>query len=173
LMEAAAAVEVSQWIRPRNERFTHLPDVPDSYDLIWSEGPGWRLGLRQALTIWGPLLRPRGVMVVSEITWLGARRPEESAAFWARVNPTMTDIDGNLEIAEQAGFHVFDFFVLPRSTWWEDYYGPLSRRVLDLRQRKDVLPAEANLLDEAQAEIDMFKRFGSCFGCVFFMLRPV
>ena len=172
MKQAAAAAEVAELIRPRLEDFTHLPDPDASFDLIWSEGGAQVMGMQASLEAWKPLLRNRGVMVISDFSWLVENPPPEAQAFWSKAYPTMTDIEGNLAIAQRAGLRVFEHFLLPRAAWWDEYYAPLQRRIAVLKQEPSNDKALAAKLAEAEAEIALFQRWGSSYGYIFYLMRP-
>jgi len=171
MMDSAKAAEVDQWIRPRRESFAKLPDAPASFDLVWSEGAAGVLGLQASLELWAPLLRKRGIMVISDCTWLTAAPPAEIKDVWDKAYPGMTDGAGVVASAEAAGLKVFDQFSLPRSAWWDEYYTPLTRRIAALRDDAATDPALAALIAATQAEIAGFERYGDCFGYAFYLMR--
>jgi serine/threonine-protein kinase HipA len=172
MMEAAASAGVAQWIRPRCESLTSLGDPPHTYDLIWCDGAVRGLGLQQALVLWAPLLHKRGVMVVSDCTWLVPDPPDEIAAYCDRLFPGLTDVAGNIRIARAAGLDVFDHFIPPRRDRWEEYYAPLRRRIQSLQPAAAKDPNLAEALNQAQTEIDMFERWGNCYRYVFYLMHP-
>jgi SAM-dependent methyltransferase len=106
---------------------------PQSFDLIWSEGAIYIMGSEKGLKDWRRLLKPRGYMAVSELTWLTNERPKAAVEFWGAGYPTMQDIDANLKAIESAGLKPVDHFTLPASAWW-DYYGPIEKRIGALRR---------------------------------------
>ena len=171
MIDSAKAAEVDQWIKPRRESFAKLLDAPGSFDLVWSEGSIGVLGWQTSLRLWAPLLRKRGIMVVSDCTWLTAAPPVEITDFWAKAYPGMTDSTGIGAIAEANGLKVFDQFTLPRSAWWDEYYAPLSRRIAALRDDAATDPGLAAIIAATQAEIAAFERFGDCYGYVFYLMR--
>jgi len=172
MTEAAAAAGVAELITPRLTDFSDLSDPMGSFDLVWSEGSARVLGMERSLALWAPLLRARGVMAVSECTWLAEPPPEPARAFWSHAYPEMTDIAGNIAHARKAGLTVFDHFTLPRSAWWDEYYAPLSRRLAALRNEAESDPALAAYLAATQEEIALFQRWGDSYGYVFYLMRP-
>ena len=167
MMEHARAAGVADWVQP----LAAPADPAARYDLIWSEGGASALGMAQALSLWAPLLRGRGVMALTDQTWLTSSPPPEAAAYWRDAAPMMTDVDGAVRIAQAAGLKVYDHFVLPRSAWWDDYYAPLARRIAALRGEADANPALGQLLEARQAEISLFERCGDSYGAVFYLMR--
>ena len=133
LMEAAGTAGIDQWIKPRLETLTELSDPPESYDLIWCESAVRCAGLQQALSLWAPLLRKRGIMVVSDYSWVTPEPPEEAQTFWSRNHPGMADAAAVRLLAKTHGLRVYDSFALPRSVWRTEYYEPLRQRIAQLR----------------------------------------
>lgn len=172
LRESAESADLGPFIKTRQDDFTALSDSPGSYDLIWSEGSAWVMGMQRSLEAWAPLLRQRGVLAVSECTWMHERAPTEVRAYWDAAYPEMNDFEGNVAHARKAGLKVFDHFVLPRNAWWDDYYTPLTRRIAALKEQAVHDPALEALIEETETEIAMFQRWGSSYAYIFYLMRP-
>jgi serine/threonine-protein kinase HipA len=170
MMQSADAAGVAALIQPRQEDFRNLPEAEASQDLIWCEGAARVMGLSESFAQWGKLLRPRGVLAVSDMVWMTARPSPEAEAFWDKIYPSMTDLEGAQTKARKAGLKLFDHFFLPRTAWWDEYYAPLQRRIAQLKPQADGELAE--LLSQAENEIALFQRWGSCYGYIFMLLRP-
>ena len=138
-------------------------------DLIWSEGAIYNLGFARGLGLWRPLLAPGGLVAATECSWLVDDRPAEAAAFWADAYPAMSDVAGNTDAAEAAGFEVLDGFALPPSAWWDEYYTPLLENVGRLRPTADAELMAA--IEGTEREIEMYRRFGHSYGYVFYLMR--
>ena len=93
-----------------------------SFDLIWSEGAIYIVGLERGLRDWSRLLKHGRCIVVSEATWLVANPPAEPAEFWKQHYPGMKSIDENLECAERAGYGPLGHFTVSSEDWWKNYY---------------------------------------------------
>jgi SAM-dependent methyltransferase len=169
LARTAAERGLSHLIEPRQADMS-APDLPPGLvDLIWSEGSAYVLGFAEALRAWRPLLKPGGLMAVSECTWLVDDPPKEARAFWESAYPTMGTVAINRRRAEDAGLEVLGTFPLPSSAWWDEYYTPLLDRAAALWPT-----ADANLLkllDETEREADLYWRHGESYGYVFYLLR--
>lgn len=59
-----------------------LPYAPQSFDLIWCEGAAYIVGFEAALAAWKPLLRPGGVLALTEPVWLKPDPPAPVRACW-------------------------------------------------------------------------------------------
>jgi serine/threonine-protein kinase HipA len=81
----------------------------------------------------------------------------------------MGSVPDNLARAGRAGFEACDWFALPPSAWWDDYYTPLLQRIRDLAPDAD--PAQAAVIAETEREIDLYRRYHEAYGYVFYLMR--
>lgn len=166
---AAARAGLAERIRTRCADFGALDDAPASYDLVWSEGAIYHLGLTDGLRRWRALLAPGGRAALTQLAWLTDDPPAAAKEFWDVAYPAMTDAAGNRRAIADAGFVVDDAFVLPRSAW-EAYYGPLAVRLAALRPEAD--DALHAAIADVQREIDVWTAHGDAYGYVFWLVRP-
>ncbi len=124
-----------------------LPFEPLSLDAIWAEGSIYNIGFEAGVQAWRPLLKPGGVLALSEITWLTAKRPAELEQHWNREYPEIDLASGKLAVLERNGYTPIGYFPLPEACWLENYYGPL-------RARFPALLAQYEHSDEARACVD-------------------
>jgi SAM-dependent methyltransferase len=99
LWEAAQARGLLPLIRPRTGDLAHPGLAPESLDLLWSEGAIAHVGWAEGLRLWKDLLRPGGVMAITDATWLVEVPPAEARRAWDEWYPTMGLEAGNLQIA--------------------------------------------------------------------------
>jgi len=171
LAQAAAQAGLSEWIRTRWLSMDALDYPPGSIDLIWSEGAAYILGVARALRLWRPLLRDGGCLAFTECTWLEAEPPAEAAAFFKEEYPGIATPDENRRRAESEGYEVLDTFPLPPEDWWTEFYTPLRARIAELRPELRGQPELAAVVAATEREIDLFSRFSSSYGYVFYLLR--
>ncbi|MCA1992273.1 MAG: class I SAM-dependent methyltransferase [Coleofasciculus sp. S288] len=171
LQQSATAEGLAHLVTTRHAHMESLEDSLESINLIWAEGSIYILGFANGLRLWRPLLRDGGLLVASECTWLLDNPPVEVLDFWHEAYPTMTTIQGNIKTATEAGYEVFDRFVLPRSAWWDEYLTPLKERVALLRPEASTNSALAQVLDETEREFDICDRYGEYFSYVFYLMR--
>lgn len=148
------------------------PVEPASQDLIWCEGAIYHLGVTEALTAWQPLLRPGGAVAFTEAVWLVPDPPAEIREWWTTAYPAISDVAGTEGRIAAASYRTVASFVLPASAWWDEYYGPMRQRVDELRDRSADDPAVAEVLAEAESEIDHFERFSDTYSYAFFVVQP-
>ncbi len=160
-----------------NRLVTHVADMaalpfPDeSFDVLWSEGAIYILGFHRGLTEWKRLLRPGGLVAVTEISWLTEQPPEKAVEFWSAEYPGMQSVEANLRTVRECGYTPIEHFALPDSDWWEGYYGPLEDRARLFAERHPGDPEAQAVLAVERAEIDLFRRHSDSYGYVFYIAR--
>ena len=143
----------------------------NSFDLIWAEGSAYSIGFENALRCWKPLLKEQGYLAVTEISWICSNPPEELKQFWAEEYPQMQDIESNRLIIQQAGYQEVDYFVLPESAWWEDYYTPLEQKLITLSQKYKDDAEKLAVIEFNQREIDIYRQYSADYGYVFYLMQ--
>ncbi|WP_211349110.1 class I SAM-dependent methyltransferase [Nocardioides litoris] len=156
------------------DRVTALPasiddlPLPDACaDLVWAEGSAYVVGFDAALTGWRRLLRPGGVLVLTEAEWLVPDPSPGARAFWDPGYPAMRTTAGNIAAAERLGWTVRATYVLPDSDWAE-YYDPLRARLEELR----AAGVPDGLVDQVGEEIGVREWHGAEYGYTGYVLRP-
>ena len=96
-----------------------LPFEPSSFDVLWSEGAAYIMGVGAALKAWRPLLKPGGFLALTELVWLTDKPPAEAADFFKQEYPAMSHADAIVSLFRQAGYHLLGHFTLPDSAWWD------------------------------------------------------
>lgn len=147
-----------------------LPFATASFDLIWCEGAAYIIGFERALADWRPLLRPGGVLALTEPVWLADNPPEPVRACWAEY-PAMEDVASARRRAVEAGYEVVGDFVLSDAAWQTHYYGPLAQRLEAATARLAGIPVAEAVLAEIRDEIDVRRRWPETYGYLFLVLR--
>jgi len=126
-------------------------DFPDeSFDIIWAEGSIARIGFEKGLKEWRRFLKPNGFLVVHD---------------------EIGNITKKLEQISSCGYDLLGHFTLPEDTWWTEYYGPLEKRINELRTKYGDEPQARLELDKEQREIELFKENPRRYGSVFFVMQ--
>ncbi|THB65026.1 MAG: class I SAM-dependent methyltransferase [Desulfovibrio sp.] len=147
-------------------------NIPEaSFDVIWSEGAIYLMGFQQGLEYWKRFLKPGGMVAVTEATWFTDSPPQPAQEFWAKGYPAMQDEAANIRDMEAAGYEYVGGFRLPETAWRDEYYGPLRTRMPRLREKFADDPDALAVLDETQAEMDMYEAHGDSYGYAFFLGR--
>jgi cyclopropane fatty-acyl-phospholipid synthase-like methyltransferase len=141
------------------------------FDIIWAEGSIFVMGFEKGLSEWKKYIKPNGYLAVHEMAWLKENPPKEISDYWKRVYPDITTIEDNLRIIEKCGYKILGYFPLPEDAWWDLYYTPLEKRLKDMRLKFKDNPKAMEMIEEEQLEIDLFRKFNSWYGSVFFVMQ--
>jgi cyclopropane fatty-acyl-phospholipid synthase-like methyltransferase len=146
-----------------------IPSVFPNIDLLWAEGAAYNIGFANALITWAQAIKPDGFAVVSELCWLREEIPEPVREFFRSGYPEMQSVPQNIEMAEEAGYEIFNIYTLPQEAWVEDYYDILEPRAKSLVNHSD--PAVRDFVVETLKEIETFRISEDSYGYVFYVLQ--
>lgn len=150
-----------------------LPFQSASFNLIWSEGSIFCMGFEAGLKAWRRLLAPRGLLVVSELTWLTETPADEPLQFWKKNYPGMQTEPQNTASAQVAGYRLRETYLLPPDARFSEYYDPLEKqidRLMENYRSDEQIMAE---LTAERAEISLFRKYSDEYGYLFYVLEPV
>ena len=130
VLEANAESEgLSDKIKPIICSMEDLPFVDGEFDVIWSEGAIYNMGFEKGVEAWRRFLKPGGVLVASEITWITSSRPVDLQKYWEDVYPEIDTASSKIKVLEDCGYTPVGYFVLPEYCWLEKYYRPLQQQL--------------------------------------------
>ena len=141
------------------------------FDVVWAEGSLYVMDFAEGLRACRAMLKPGGGLAASELTWLRPDAPKECRDYFAAQYPAMRDVAGNLALMKDCGYDVLGHFTLPESAWWLPYYQPLATRVAELREKYRDDDAKLEMLVWVDEEIEMYRRFSTYYGYVFYLAR--
>lgn len=95
---------------------------PGSFDLIWSKGALYNIGLRNALHICYELLRPGGFIAFTDATWRRENPPLAVRAGFEQYYPDMGWLEDEVAAIQETGFELIGHFTLQDEAWWDDFY---------------------------------------------------
>ncbi len=144
-----------------------LPDA--SFDIVWSEGAIYNMGFAAGISAWKRLLRPGGVMVVSEITWLTTVRPSEIHDHWGAEYPEIDTAAAKIAIMQENGLSLRGFFLLSEAGWEKHYYQPMEERLDDFLVRHGDSPIASQIVDAERREIELFRTYQDYYGYGFYV----
>ena len=148
------------------------PGLPsESFDLIWSEGALYNIGIDNALAVCRGLLRPGGYLAFTDAVWRKDDAPPEVKATFDLGYPTMGKVPDVLAAISSAGFSLVGHFTLPDEAWWDDFYTPMTQRIAVLRQQHAGDAEAAAILDQLAKEPELHRRFGHHYAYEFFVAR--
>ncbi len=144
---------------------------PGLFDLIWSEGALYNIGIERALHIYRDLLQPGGYMVFTDAVWCKEHPPPEVKALFDLDYPTMGTVSDVLATIDNSDFALVDHFTLPDEAWWDDFYTPMQRCIEKLRSKYSGDAEALVALDQMAEEPEMHRRYSAYYAYEFFVLR--
>lgn len=170
LMRRAEAQGLADRIETRCADMNEFDLGGETVDLVWAEGSIFGMGVPNALDAWRSLLKPGGAVGFTELTWFEEGAPDECREFFAATYPQMADVATHLATIEERGYELVGRFTLPESSWWDQLYGPLEKR-LDGYEPPFDDDETRTMMGLFHGEIDNYRRFSRWFGYEFFVLR--
>jgi SAM-dependent methyltransferase len=144
---------------------------PASFDLVWSEGALYNIGIEKALRICHGLLRPGGYLAFTDAVWRKENPPPEVKAGFEDDYPTMGRVPDVLAAIENSGFSLIGHFTLPDEAWWDDFYTPMEIRIEELRGKYRADDEALAVLDQLAQEPEMHRRHSGYYAYEFFVAR--
>lgn len=137
----------------------NLPFADESFEVIWSEGAIYNIGFEQGVRDWRRFLKPGGVLVASEITWLTNTRPEELQRHWDREYSEIDVASAKIAVLERHGYTPLGYFPLPDSCWIDGYYRPMQDRFEAFLDRNGNSEDARAIVAAEQREIELYEKY--------------
>jgi SAM-dependent methyltransferase len=150
-----------------------LPFADEDFDILWTEGAIYNIGFGRGIAAWRRFLKPGGLLVASEITWLTDSRPEELQSHWQAEYPEVDVASAKIRILEQHGYSPIGYFVVPERCWLDEYYRPLQSRMAAFCSRNGDTDAVRAIIAAEQREIVLYEQHKAFYGYGFYIARKV
>jgi len=171
LARNAEAAGLADAIAIVNESMDSLTFADESLDLIWSEGAIYNIGFARGVEAWRRFLRPGGLLVVSEITWLRPDPPGVLRRHWESEYPEIGTAGEKISVLERAGYDLRGYFVLPSSCWIENYYEPIEARMVEFLRRHAGQQEARELADMERQEAKLYRQYHDFVSYGFYIAR--
>jgi ubiquinone/menaquinone biosynthesis C-methylase UbiE len=158
-------------VRAMNCSMFNMNFTDEGFDIIWSEGSIFIIGFERGLRDWRQFLKPGGFMVIHEMIWLQTNPPRAIYDYWKSYYPGIKTVPENLKQITNFGYRHRGHFTLPEDAWWSEYYGPLERRIKELRAKHNDHPSALLILDKEQGEIDIARKYHKWYSSAFFVMQ--
>lgn len=173
LQERAHKAGVADRITPMTCSMDALPFAENEFDVIWSEGAIYNMGFEAGVAAWRHFLKPSGILVLSEITWLSASRPQLLQAHWEREYPEIDLASAKIGILERHGYSLMGYFPLPSSCWLENYYRPMQERFTAFLQQHSQNAHAQAIVNAEKNEIELYEKYSEHFSYGFYVSRKL
>ena len=150
---------LSKKINPLVCSMENLQFDDEEYDVIWSEGAIYNIGFKKGINDWRRFLKPGGLLVVSEITWITSDRPSEIQKYWEAEYPEIETASSKINILEKNGYSPVAYFVLPEHCWLENYYRPLQNSFAEFIVRNANNENAQAIVETEKEEISLYEKF--------------
>lgn len=148
------------------------PELPaESFDLVWSEGALYNIGIEKALGICRGLLRPGGYLAFTDAVWRKEDPPPEIKACFDSDYPAMGAAGDIAALIERCGLDLLGHFPLPEEAWWDDFYRPMTARIAELRVKYAADPEALEALGRLAREPETMGRYSEYYAYEFFVAR--
>ncbi|BCA80497.1 class I SAM-dependent methyltransferase [Desulfuromonas sp. AOP6] len=171
LQETLAERGLSRRVKARVGDMAQLELPPASFDLIWSEGALYNIGMERALPICFEFLRPGGYLAFTDAVWRQGNPPEEVRNAFEKEGATLGWAAEVAAAIAKGGFELLDHFTLPYEAWWDDFYTPMLARIEAMRHQYANDREALTILDEIAREPEMHRHYADYYGYEFFVAR--
>lgn len=148
-----------------------LPFNKEAFDLIWSEGAIYNIGFEKGIKEWKEYLKTGGYLAVSEITWISQTRPIEVEKFWTEEYPEIDTASNKIKLLENSGYSLVGYFYLQADSWIKNYYKPMEARFESFLKRNNNSNLAKKVVQENQAEIDLYLKYQDYFSYGFYIAK--
>ena len=169
----ARSLGVSERITTLACSMDDLPFANEEFDVIWSEGAIYNMGFEKGVKDWNRFLKPGGVLVVSEITWITGSRPVEIQGYWHAEYPEIDVASTKINIFEKHGYSPIGYFVLPEYCWLDNYYHPLQNSFEEFLNRHGDNEEALAIVDAEKQEIEMYEKFKAYYSYGVYIVRKL
>jgi ubiquinone/menaquinone biosynthesis C-methylase UbiE len=170
LMQNAVKEGLDKHIHPKNQSMLEMDFEDNSFDVIWSEGALYQMGFQNGLKKCSQLLKERGYLAVTEGVLLTSNPKADAREFWEEY-PDVKDIQGNITRIQNEKFHLITHFTLPKSSWIDNYYYPMEKRINELKKKYPNNKTALQIFERSEKEIELYKRNSEHVGYEFFVMQ--
>ena len=174
VLESRARREgVADRITPLCASMDKLPFDEEALDVIWSEGAIYNIGFEKGVADWRRFLKPGGLLVVSEITWITDARPAQVQSYWDEAYPGIDTASSKIRVLEKNGYSPIGYFVLPEHCWMANYYEPMSSSFQDFLQRNENSDEARAVVEADRVEIELYKKYRAYYSYGVYIARKL
>lgn len=173
LTQRAEAESIGGRIQTLAASMEALPFSENEFDVLWSEGAIYNIGFQKGIESWRRFLKPGGILVASEITWLTHDRPEEIQAHWDQAYPEINVASAKIAQLEAAGYSPIGYFKLPETCWLDNYYTPLKSGVEAFLDRNGHADEAKAIVAAELAEIELYEKFKDFYSYGVYIARRI
>lgn len=150
-----------------------LPFQDEQFDAIWSEGAIYNIGFETGVQKWNRFLKPGGVLVVSEITWLRSDIPKEIKSYWEQEYPEIDVASKKLSVLEKNGYSPIGYFTLSPDCWLAEYYEPIQAGISAFLRRNENSSKAREIVEAEKQEYELYKKYQDYYSYGVYIAKKV
>jgi SAM-dependent methyltransferase len=162
---------VEDKITPLCASMEQLPFEDEEFDVIWSEGAIYNIGFQKGIADWKRYLKPGGLLIASEITWLTNSRPSELQDHWNNEYPEIDTASAKIKVLENRGYTPIGYFVLPEYCWLDNYYDPMRKNFDAFLSRNGDSEETRAIVEAERHEIELYEKYKAYFSYGVYIAR--
>jgi len=171
LMKAARDEGLEENIIAKNISMLDMDFDENTFDIIWSEGALYFMGFQNGLRRCHQLLKNDGYLSVTELVYLAPDPPVAVTQYFENEYPDIKDVQGNIELIQNEGFHLISHFTLPKSAWLDSYYLPIEKELPRLNKKYQGNEIALGVFEGFRNEINLYKKYSEFYGYEFFGMK--
>ncbi|MGA1622156.1 MAG: class I SAM-dependent methyltransferase [Synechocystis sp.] len=160
-------------ITPLCASMDNLPFAEGEFDILWSEGAIYNLGFQKGVMDWKRYLKPGGLLVASEISWITNTRPTELQHHWDAEYPEIDVASVKMKVLEENGYSPIGYFVLPEHCWLENYYSPMQSSFEEFLKRHNDSDAAQAIVEAERHEIELYENYKAYYSYGVYIAKKV
>lgn len=171
LDEKAKNHELGHRIKTMNTDMANLPFNNSEFDLIWSEGAVFIIGIKNGLNNWRRYIKKGGYLVFSDLVWKEQTNDKVLIDYWEQVYPNLLNIDEVIHESQASGYELITHFTLPKESWIKTYLNPMEEELTKVKVKNKDIPEAMETYNEFDRENEMVRKYYGYFVYEFFILK--
>lgn len=143
----------------------------EEFDVIWSEGAIYNIGFKKGVVDWRRYLKPGGLLIASEITWITNDRPLEIQNHWESEYPEIDTASAKIKVLEENGYSPIGYFVLPEHCWLDSYYEPMRSNFQPFLSRNGNSEEAKAIVEAERQEIELYENYKAYYSYGVYIAR--
>jgi cyclopropane fatty-acyl-phospholipid synthase-like methyltransferase len=154
-------------IIPKNMSMMEMDFADETFDLIWSEGALYFMGLQNGVRRCRQMLKPGGCLAFTDMTAYSTDLPKPLADMFFSEMADFPNLDAKIAMVEAEGFTVLEHFTLPKTAWLENYYAPIEIELPRVEKKFEDNETALAMFRMMRKEIAMYREYSDYFGYEF------
>lgn len=171
LNSRAQSEGVAGKVKSLNCSMDSLPFDKDKFDVIWSEGAIYNIGFESGVGYLKQFVKPKGFLIVSEMTWTTMKRPKEIQDYWNSQYPEIDTATNKFSVLESCGFSPRGYFILSKDCWIDNYYQHIESKLEDFLSRHIQSDQAIQIAEAERKEMDLYRRYCDFYSYGFYIAQ--